>query len=76
MEDFDGFTVVKNPGPLQITRELRTKFTGFTYHEGRNQPWAAWYKGLIVYFSADPEEARAMLRRVVPRIRSFDFSRN
>ncbi len=76
MTELDGLPVVNNPGPQMVSRELRNKFTGFTYHQERTQPWAAWFKGHIIFFSADQEEVRLMLQRNLPKFRPSVYGQN
>lgn len=39
-------------------------YTGITEAPGRAQPYTAWYKGLVVKFTATRAEAEIALRKV------------
>lgn len=54
--------VIEKPTGEIIHGLARARFTGLSYHPGREQPWDVWKRGEIIKFGGTKEEALASLK--------------
>lgn len=56
-EPVEKILTISEPNAETIGRLVRAKFTGLTFHPGREQMWDVWRVGRIIKFCATKEEA-------------------